>query len=111
MLIWTEGYRPWIMGGDVNAPLGVEVDVSALSPIDLGRGVQVYEIKFPNDSVAIVEASSGAIVGSQLEQVREDMASAELEVVQQQINQARVRAARVNALPQDQFLQLWKAGK
>lgn len=109
MLIWTEGYRPFIMGGDVNAPLGVEVEAG--EPIDVGHGVHVHEIKFSDGRTAIAEATTGAIVGTELQTVRDDVAAADPDFMRQQVQEAGQRVPRVQRLPESEFLQVWKAGR
>ena len=107
MLIWTEGYWPWIMGGDVNAPLGMEVDGG--EPISLGDGIQVHEIKLPDGRTAIAEASTGAIVGVNLQTVRDDVAKADPAFMRQQISAAKQRAQKVQRLEVAEFLRIWEA--
>jgi len=105
MIIWTEGYQPFIMGGDVNAPLGVEVEAG--EPIDLGQDIRVHEIKFPDDQIAIVEATTGAIVGSDLQTVKADLSQADPVVVQQQLQAAQQRRLKVRTLSMAEFLRIW----
>lgn len=108
MLIWTEGYRPFIMGGDVNAPLGVEMDGG--EPINIGHDIMVHEIKFSDGRTAIAEATTGAIVGTNLQTVRADVAAANPAVMQQQVQAAGQLVPRVQRLSESEFLQVWKAG-
>lgn len=108
MLIWTEGYRPWIMGGDVNAPLGVEMDGG--EPINIGHDIMVHEIKFSDGRTAIAEATTGAIVGTDLQTVRDDVAATDPAVMQQQVQAAGQRVSRVQRLSESEFLRMWKAG-
>lgn len=37
ILIWTRAYHPFIMGGNVNQPIGTEIDKEDYTPIELGR--------------------------------------------------------------------------
>lgn len=107
MLIWTEGYRPWIMGGDVHAPLGVEMDGG--EPIAVGHDIMVHEIKFSDGRTAIAEATTGAIVGDDLQTVRDDVSAADPAVMRQQVQAASQRVPRVQRLSEAEFLQVWKA--
>jgi hypothetical protein len=43
MLIWTTAYRPFIMGGNVNAPIGIKVEVG--EKIHVGKGLGTVEPK------------------------------------------------------------------
>lgn len=106
MLIWTEGYRPFILGGDVNAPLGVEVEAG--EPIDLGHDIRVHEIKFANGRTAIAEATTGAIVGTDLQTVKDDVAQAAPADMHEQIENGRRRLAKVQRLSLDEFLRVWR---
>lgn len=107
MLIWTEGYQPFIVGGDVNAPLGVEVSLEGGESIDIGQGIRVYEVKFPDGRTAIVEATTGAIVGSDLQTVKDDLSQADSVVVQRQLQAAQQRRLKVRQLPMAEFLRIW----
>ena len=87
MIIWTRGYRPFILGGDVNAPLGTTIKVGEL--FELGDGYQGYLVANPNTGTTyVVEVQTGAIVGPDLETVRQDIKEADSKVMAAQIGKA-----------------------
>jgi hypothetical protein len=100
--IWIPAYRPFILGGDVNAPVSAEVDGSS---IDLGRGFKGYLVKTPAGGTVVAEAKSGGIVGQSLDQVLIDVREANLSVMRKQVREAVETSKRATKLPPDQF---WK---
>jgi hypothetical protein len=103
MKIWTTNYRPFILGGDVNAPIMADVPVSG--PFDIGQGFQAYLAVGPNGKTFVAESITGAIVGSTIEQVREDVASGKKSDMDKQIEDAKKMVLRAyEATPEE----LWK---
>jgi hypothetical protein len=102
MIVWTLGYSPWIMGGDVNGPIGVDIEVG--EKLDLGRGYFGYVVVSPITGLThVAEAETGAFVGTDLETVRGDVKAAEERVMMQQIDMAREQRKRVRVLAPDEF--------
>jgi len=101
LTIWTACYSPWIMGGDVNAPIATEVEVG--KPISLGKGIKAYVIDAPNGDTYIAEASTGAFVGDDLGQVRKDVEEAEPAVMKLQIAQAKEQFKNARHLTEEDF--------
>lgn len=87
-MIWTRAYRPFILGGNVHANMATEL-VLTTKPIKLGKGITVYEIQSPHGTTHIAEASTGALVGTSLQQVKQDLAEADPKVVKQQLEEAQ----------------------
>jgi hypothetical protein len=84
MIVWKKSYRPFILGGDVNAMLGVEVQVG--EKFDLGGGYEGYLIANPfTGETRVAEATTGAIVADTLEQAREDVKTGDPEVMAEQL--------------------------
>jgi hypothetical protein len=107
MKIWTRAYHPFIMGGDVNAPSACEVEVSG--PYDIGRGMQAYLAVSPNGKTFVAESVTGAIVGPTLDQVREDVRTADPEIIEQQMEYALKEVKKAYTLSQQEFWQDLKA--
>ena len=101
MLIWTEAYRPFLMGGDVNAPISTEVEVG--EPIDVGSGIRVYLIVAPNGSEYVAESISGAFVGIDVEEVKRHVADGDPEVMTRQIEAAKKRVQKATPLDPEDF--------
>jgi len=100
--IWTEAYTPFIMGGDVNAPITTKVTVKG-DPIDVGHGITVFEVVSPKGQTFIVETKTGAFVGSTIEQVKKDVSAADPKVIKDQLKQAVERFKKAKRLTPEQF--------
>jgi len=103
MIIWIHSYTPFIMGGDVHAP--VATDVPATGPFDIGAGYQAYMVASPSGRTFVVEGITGAIIGSTIERVRKDVATADRDVMAAQIANAEKWAKRANVVKPAEF---WK---
>ena len=106
MKIWTEAYRPFMMGGDVNAPICTEVELNGL--IDIGHGLQAYLLVDPGGRTHVVESTTGAFIGVTIDQVRADLEAADPEVVKSQMETAAIRAQEADPLEPEQFWSLFK---
>jgi len=106
MKIWTEAYRPFIMGGNVHAPVSIEMELD--DPIDIGHGLQAYLIVDPEGRTHVAESTTGAFIGTTIDQVRADLAAADPEMVKSQMEDAKVRAQKADPLDDDTFWSLFK---
>lgn len=108
--IFTLGYRPWIMGGSVNYYLAAKVRVTG--PHKLGKGFYGYLATGPNGKTKVADATSGAIIGDTLEEVRNDVATApSIKGMKEQIKEAVAMTKdiyRFEVHPKEFF---WKALK
>ncbi len=84
--IWTLEYQPFRMGGDLHSPLATKVDVG--EPVDIGNDQQAFVIVSPSGKTFVAETRTGAIVGTDIEQVRKDVAAGDPEVIRQQLDKA-----------------------
>lgn len=109
MRIWTVGYRPFIMGGNVNAPVCIETE--ATGPFDLGKGWKGYVVVAPSGKTFVAESITGAIVGSTIEEVRADVATAAESIMIRQIEDAKKRAAEAEAVSADVFWRQLKGAR
>lgn len=102
MLVWTEGYSPFIMGGDVNAPIGADIEVGEKIP--LGKGIFGYLVASPiSGETFVAEAETGAFVGPTIERVRADIEAADEDVMADQIVAAKERLKKVRTLDAHEF--------
>ena len=92
-LIWTRGYRPFVMGGSVHYDLGCKTTCEG--PFDVGRGYSAWMATAPNGNKFVAEATTGAIVGGSLEQVREDIKTGDPELMKKQMADAKQRVKDV----------------
>jgi hypothetical protein len=107
MKIWTEAYRPWILGGNCRAPVSCDVPVDG--PFELGKGYIGYIATSPNGRKFVIESETGALIGSSLDGVREDIRSGDETVMKQQIEHAKRRALETDSISVELFWKLLKA--
>lgn len=104
MIVWTQAYCPFSLGGSVHRPIGVEINASMLDSVDLGRGYRGFIITSPRTGATYVaEAETGAFIGTDLEEVRDDIQAADERVMTRQIVSARVMSKSVSVQPPDRF--------
>ncbi len=101
LTIWTKAYRPFIFGGDVNAPIATMVNVG--DPLDAGKGIMVHCVHSPAGRLFVCEATTGAIVGGSLEDVKKDILEGDVEVMKQQIEDAKERVKKAVHVTADEF--------
>jgi hypothetical protein len=106
MKIWTMGYFPFTLGGDVHRPICCDVEVSG--PHDLGFGYQGYVATSPNGRTFVAESETGAIVGPSLSDVINDISQGDPSIMRKQIEKAHETAKRAEELSPDRFWSLIK---
>lgn len=106
LTIWTKAYRPFIMGGNVKAPIATEVEVG--EPFDIGSDFRAYLVTSPKGSTYVVEATTGAFVGSDIEQVKKDVAAGDPEVMRQQIVEAQKQFEGATHLTPEEFWRMFR---
>ena len=102
MKIWTQSYRPFIMGGDVNAPVWIDIE-PASEPYDLGKGYKGVTVISPSGKIFVAEIETGAIVGSKIREVRADIEAADEDTMRRQIEDARKRVERACHVHPNEF--------
>lgn len=108
MKVWTSAYRPFILGGNVNAPIWCDIE-PASAPIDLGKGYQGAVIVSPSGKTFVVEVITGGIVGSTVEGVKADIASAEDSILKEQMERESRRAETAEKVSPEDFWRQLKA--
>jgi hypothetical protein len=108
MKVWMIGYFPMTMGGKVHRPIICDVPVEG--PFDLGAGYTGYVVRSPGGSVRIAESITGAVVGPDLETVRQDVAEAVVGVMAEQVEQAKGTVKSAQAVTPEQFWQMMDRG-
>jgi len=99
--VWTLGYSPWIMGGDVHGPIGVIAP--ALGPFHVGHTYWVYLVLSPSGIVHAAEVNSGAFVGLSLKEVRDDIKTGDIHLMAKQVSDALAKSAEVRMLEPEDF--------
>jgi hypothetical protein len=104
--IWTEAYRPFIMGGDVYRPVATEVEIGHLHIVEAAPDIRIVELTSPYGTQHIAEVTSGALVGNSMNSVLQDIAVAEPAMMARQIADAKVRGRRADNVEPDVFWRL-----
>ena len=99
--VWTSHYSPFMMGGDVHTPWMTEVDATDSFPI--GKGYTARLIVSPKGKVYVVEDGTGGIVGTSLEQVKEDIASASKKDIEEQLIREERRSKQARYVEPEKF--------
>lgn len=100
--VYTLGYFPFVMGGNVWQPISCEVETENKKH-DLGRGYKGYLITAPNGKTFVAECDSGAFVGPTLEQVREDIKTGDPEVMKKQVADALIESKKAKKIDPSEF--------
>ena len=104
MEIWTWGYFPFSMGGSVHRPIKCAVSEDHLSgPCDIGQGYQAYIVTSPAHLTYVVEASTGALIGPTIEDVRHDIEYGNPEFMAQQMIESAKNLTKAQLLSFDEF--------
>lgn len=106
IVMWTYVYKPFILGGRCNQPTGCEIEVG--EELYFGNDYYGYEVKTPSSKTLIVEKTSGAIIGSSLKDVRDDVTNGNKKVMEDQIKYACNEAKEVNIISQEEFWKIYK---
>ena len=104
--VWTEAYRPFLMGGDVHAPIATEVEVG--EPVELSNGLKVYMVVSPTGNTYVAEESTGAFVGTDMKVVMGDADEADPVVLKKQLEQAAERVKKATMLDPEKFWSMFK---
>ena len=107
MEIYTATYNPFIMGGDVHQFIKTEVPVG--EPQDLGKGYSAYLVTAPNGTAYIVEARTGALLGTDLSQVLEDVAQADTAIMEDQLSKSKLDFEKARLIQPAEFWRKLKA--
>jgi hypothetical protein len=84
--IYAPNYQPFRLGGNVHAPMSCQVE--ALGPYPIGKGFEGFLVVSPFGKTYVAEKESGGLIGPSLDSVREDVESAELKVMKEQVQEA-----------------------
>lgn len=103
MTIWTIGNRPFVMGGSVEYPMGTKT--KCVGAYHVGKGYNVFIANGPAGQVAVVESKSGAVVGSSIDQVRQDVATGDPALMKQQVRAALEQVNKVELIPESEWWQ------
>jgi len=104
--VWTRAYRPFIMGGDINAPIATKVKVG--DPVCLGHNIKIYVVTSPTGHIHIAESTTGGFVGIDLEQVKSDIAAADPEVIKSQLVEAAQEVKKAQMMEPKKFWALFQ---
>ncbi len=104
MKAWTMGYFPLTMGGPVRRPIIADIKVDG--PIPLGQGLFGYLAKSPKGKTVVIESLTGAVVGDSYFKVVEDVRTASLDVIADQLTEAVQRVKTAEEVSDAKFWQM-----
>ena len=104
MVIFTSSYDPFRFGPP-HGFIGTDVEVSA--PFDIGAGYQARITVSPAGRLVVVEAETGAIIGGDPDQVKQDVASGDAALMAQQVSEAREQAKKARLVAPEEFWQVY----
>ena len=107
--IWTFGYEPFTMGGDVWQP--IKTDVEAESLHEIGRGYKGYLVKAPDGSTIVAESITGALVGPTIARVKKDIETGDPDLMKEQVAKAKEQVKRARTIDADEFWRKLKKDK
>lgn len=105
MLIWTDANRPFA-DEHTRSPVGIEVSNKRLGKkIPLGRGFFGHVISSPvTGETIVIEAGTGAIVGSELSKVQAEIQECQdIETLRQRIAKGEEHKLNVVKMSEDEF--------
>lgn len=89
------------MMGDVDAPLKTEIEVG--DRFDIGKGFEAYLVVSPKGKTHVVEATTGAFVGTTIDAVKADIFAGDIKVMRKQIEDAKKEFQKAIPLDNDEF--------
>ena len=101
MVIWTDFKHPFVVGG--YRALGCRIRISNSSI--LMNNTKIYGTLTPSGKTVYVEATSGAIVGTNITDIINNVEEVDMEVIEEQILAARAQVAGIKVIDADRF---WK---
>lgn len=111
LVVWTKAYRPFILGGRCNGEIATKIeDGQYTGPYESNHGIKLYIVPNPlNPSKThIVEGECGAFVGTDINEVLNDINSADVDVMKQQIEQGKKQRDRADHITNEKFWSLFK---
>lgn len=101
LTVWTSAYRPFMMGGNVNAPIATEVEVG--DSFELGHGIRAHLVVSPSGKTHVAEATTGAFVGTDIDEVKADVSAADPKVMEDQLDWAKKEFEKADHISNERF--------
>lgn len=106
--IWTMGYFPFTVGGNVHQPMVTEIE-----PIEektIGKGLKAFSFKTPKGTIRIAESITGAIVGNSFKEVKADVKESSKKFMMEQINEGKemLKSGSVKHYSAEEFFNIYK---
>lgn len=108
MIIWNRAYRPFLFGNP-HTPVKAEIEEGVSDPILIDKGIFVRVVTSPSGKTFIVECETGAVVGNDLEVVREDIQTGDPIVIGKQIEDAQKLLREAQSVTPEEFWRLMRA--
>lgn len=101
MRVWTRAYRPFLLGGNVNADIAIEVEPEESVEID---GYTVHRLTSPDGTKTVwADEVSGGLVGGDLEEIKRDIAVAETAFLDKQLQEMKARGEKAESVDAEDF--------
>ena len=100
--IWSQGFRPFIMGGDVHRPMACEI--TSYSESFLLAKVSIRAAIRP-DGVMVFLEPGGGIVGDQIAVLRRDLMKCSPKLAKEQMERSKKLNDYALLMPEEEF---WK---
>jgi hypothetical protein len=110
--IWTmmrDG--PFVLGGSSHWQPTYTTVPRVAGPYECEHDIRVLVVTCPDDTTRVIDASSNAIVGNNLESVREDIRTGDPAVMKAQMEQARAQFAKAKYMAPDQWWEKYLGAK
>ncbi len=104
--IWTMGYFPFTMGGNVHQPIVTEIGY--IEEKNIGKGFKAFSFKTPKGNFRIAESTTGAIVGKSFDEVKADVKSASKKVMTKQIEEGKEMIKGVKPCSRKKFFEMYR---
>lgn len=106
--IWTMGYFPLTIGGNVNQPIITEIGY--IEEKNIGKGLRAFSFKTTKGNLKIAESITGAIVGDSFKEVIADVKSATKKMMMNQIEEGKkmLESGSVKHYSPEEFFKIYK---
>lgn len=101
--IWTMGYFPFTMGGNVNRPISTEVKIIETKKL---KGINFFSFKTPKGTLKVCEAKTGGIIADDFEDLKANIKGCSQTFLQKQIKDAKPEY--IKYMTNEEFFSMYK---
>jgi hypothetical protein len=105
--VWTQCYRPFRTGGDVNQPTSAKLTISGV--IDLGKGFKAYTAISPKDNLTyFIDPVSHGLLGVNLSDIKWGVENSTKTKINKQLAQMKKIGEKADTITANQFWSMLK---